>query len=121
MKPTNNLRWLSTGNPHQPTVPQQWWAHDPDDYEAWILKVNGEWRDIPMETLALRLAEELEKYDIGNLQLLVAAAELRRLHEVNEELLKTMRRLACLGNGDNYGNSDGNIIAQVALNKATGE
>jgi hypothetical protein len=50
-----------------------------------------------------------------------AVAELRRLHEVNEELLKTMRQLACLGMGDRYGNSDGNIIAQVALNKATGE
>jgi hypothetical protein len=49
------------------------------------------------------------------------ARELRRLHEVNEDLLKTMRQLACLGNGDRYGNSDGNIIAQVALNKATGE
>ena len=50
-----------------------------------------------------------------------SAAELRRLHEVNEDLLKTLRQLACLGNGDQYGNSDGNIIAQVALNKATGE
>jgi hypothetical protein len=47
--------------------------------------------------------------------------EIDRLHEVNEDLLKTMRQLACLGNGDQYGNSDGNIIAQVALNKATGE
>ena len=50
-----------------------------------------------------------------------SAKELRRLHEVNQELLKTMRQIAYLGNGDNYGNSDGNIIAQVALNKATGD
>lgn len=48
-------------------------------------------------------------------------AELRRLHEVNEDLLKAMRQLACLGNGDRYGNSYGNVIAQLALNKATGE
>jgi len=74
---------------------------------------------------ALRLADLLERHDrisdnkwYGNKN---AAAELRRLHEVNQELLNTMRQLACLGNGDNYGNSDGNIIAQVALNKATGE
>jgi hypothetical protein len=60
---------------------------------------------------ALRLAESIEN----------APHELRRLRKVNEELLKTMRQLACLGNGDQYGNSDGNIIAQVALNKATGE
>ena len=41
-----------------------------------------------------------------------------RLHEVNQELLKTMRQLACLGNGDKYGNSDGNIIARAAIAKA---
>jgi hypothetical protein len=60
---------------------------------------------------ALRIAESIEN----------APHELRRLRKVNEELLKTMRQLACLGNGDQYGNSDGNIIAQVALNKAIGE
>jgi len=60
---------------------------------------------------ALRLADLVDN----------APHELRRLREVNEDLLKTMRQLACLGNGDNYGNSYGNIIAQAALNKATGE
>ena len=72
---------------------------------------------------ALRLAEWLENKIPPNDTTTFAniATELRRLHEVNQELLKTMRQLACLGNGDNYGNSDGNIIAQVALNKATGE
>lgn len=34
-----------------------------------------------------------------------------------DELLATMRILACLGNGDAYGNSDGNIIAQEAIAK----
>ena len=67
---------------------------------------------------ALRLADALDK---GRYLPATTAAELRRLHEVNEELLKTMRQLACLGMGDRYGNSDGNLIAQVALNKATGE
>jgi hypothetical protein len=68
---------------------------------------------------ALRLAAELTTpYTEVNRE---AANELRRLHEVNEGLLKTMWQLACLGNGDNYGNSAGNTIAQVALNKATGE
>lgn len=68
----------------------------------------------------LRLADLLEMPSRGTFER-HTAAELRRLHEVNEDLLKTMRQLACLGNGDQYGNSDGNIIAQVALNKATGE
>lgn len=60
------------------------------------------------ETEGWRYADELEQ-------------DHKRLSEVNEGLLKTMRQLACLGNGDQYGNSNGNIIAQVALNKATGE
>ena len=71
---------------------------------------------------AMRLADALER---GTYLLYIerdnTATELRRLHEVNAELLKTMRQLACLGMGDRYGNSDGNIVAQVALNKATGE
>lgn len=31
-------------------VLQQWWANDPDCHEDFVLKVNGEWRDVPMET-----------------------------------------------------------------------
>lgn len=34
-----------------------------------------------------------------------------------DELLAAMRKLACLGNGDQYGNSEGNIIAQEAIAK----
>ncbi len=50
-----------------------------------------------------------------------AATELRRLHEVNAELLAALDKLARLGNGDRYGNSIGNTIAQEAIAKATGE
>jgi hypothetical protein len=60
------------------------------------------------ETEGWRYADELEQ-------------DRKRLSEVNEDLLKTMRQLARLGNGDQYGNSDGNIIAQSAIHKATGE
>lgn len=49
------------------------------------------------------------------------AAELRRLHEVNQELVEALERLAKLGNGDHYGNSVGNEIAKAALAKAKGE
>ena len=71
---------------------------------------------------ALLLAALLEKHESSRGYIFACGAdELRRLHEVNEDLLKTMRQLACLGMGDRYGNSDGNIIAQGALNKATGE
>ena len=46
------------------------------------------------------------------------AAELRRLHESNQELLEALEKLARLGNGEHYGNSEGNTIARAAINKA---
>jgi hypothetical protein len=46
-----------------------------------------------------------------------AAAELRRLHEVNQELLAALEKLARLGNGERYGNSEGNMIARAAIAK----
>jgi len=46
-----------------------------------------------------------------------AAAELRRLHAVNQELLVALEKLARLGNGEHYGNSDGNMIARAAIAK----
>jgi len=46
--------------------------------------------------------------------------EARELKKQRDELLTTMRELACLGNGDNYGNSIGNVIAQKAIAKFEG-
>ena len=43
------------------------------------------------------------------------AEQLAALAEQNEKLRKVLLRLACLGNGDQYGNSIGNCIAQEAL------
>ena len=37
-----------------------------------------------------------------------------------QELLATLEKLARLGNGEHYGNSDGNMIALAAIAKATG-
>ena len=45
----------------------------------------------------------------------VLTEELAALAEQNEKLRKVLLRLACLGNGDQYGNSIGNCIAQEAL------
>ena len=69
---------------------------------------------------ALRLAEDLETLRMNTATNDQAAAELRRLHAVNQELVAALQKLACLGNGDRYGNSDGNCIAQAALAKAQG-
>lgn len=41
--------------------------------------------------------------------------QLATLAEQNEKMRKVLLRLACLGNGDQYGNSIGNCIAQEAL------
>ncbi len=69
---------------------------------------------------ALRLADEFEatKSYMGA----KAAAELRRLHEVNAELVEALQQIS------NYGRKDGDIIAQhlagiarAAIAKATGE
>ena len=62
---------------------------------------------------ALRLADGLEMWTLGE----PAAAELRRLHEVNTELLTALEKLARLGNGEHYGNSEGNMIARAAIAK----
>ena len=50
MKPTTNLRFVERDLGYTKIrVLQQWWAFDPDSHYDWTLKVNGEWRDIPLE------------------------------------------------------------------------
>jgi len=69
---------------------------------------------------ALRLADKMSSYNLCSgyaWHCHKAAAELRRLHEVNQELLAALEKLARLGNGDHYGNSDGNMIARAAIAK----
>jgi hypothetical protein len=66
---------------------------------------------------ALRLADALDSYATGDdhqRDIEQAADELRRLHEVNAELLEALEKLARLGNGERYGNSEGNVIARRA-------
>jgi len=77
---------------------------------------------------ALRLADDaehfagwLERRSLPHKEMFAYAAELRRLHKVNAELVAALDKLARLGNGDRYGNSIGNTIAQKAIAKATGE
>lgn len=74
---------------------------------------------------ALRLAERLDLYSTGDehqRDVEQAAAELRRLHEVNAKLVKALMDIYI------YARKDGDIIAQhlggiarAALAKATGE
>lgn len=69
---------------------------------------------------ALQLADTLERMSLSTKWDKQAAAELRRLQAVNADLLETLEKLARLGNGEHYGNSDGNMIARAAIAKATG-
>ena len=72
---------------------------------------------------ALRLAELLELYGCDSTDL-KAAAELRRLHEVNAELLKVLNDLADWESGEVSGYMDAPWVAQkarAAIAKATGE
>jgi hypothetical protein len=69
---------------------------------------------------ALRLADKMSSYKLSSgyaWHCHKAAAELRRLHAVNQELLAALEKLARLGNGETYGNSDGNMIARAAIAK----
>ena len=70
------------------------------------------------EPEALRLADSLEELYARTLTATRAAAELRRLHNLNQDLLAALEKLARLGNGDHFGNSDGNMIARAAIAKA---
>jgi len=70
---------------------------------------------------ALRLSDAIDNrtHTYGDVD--AAAAELRRLHDVNQVLVEALNKLARLGNEDQFGNSEGNMIARAALAKAQGE
>lgn len=44
-----------------------------------------------------------------------AKEEIKQLRLINEKQTMSLEKLACLGNGDVWGNSIGNEIAQAAL------
>jgi hypothetical protein len=47
--------------------------------------------------------------------------KVKRLEAQNQELVEALEQLARLGSGDQYGNSEGNLIAKAALAKEKGE
>ena len=58
---------------------------------------------------------KLPSQHVVNRELATLTKQLAALAEQNEKTRKVLLRLACLGNGDQYGNSIGNCIAQEAL------
>jgi len=69
---------------------------------------------------ALRLPDALEKQKECHLQFIKSAAELRRLHEVNVELLFALKNLLDAKNGIGGGVFDSDEIARAAIAKAEG-
>ena len=75
---------------------------------------------------ALRLADELVDTQFPSTKY-IAAAELRRLHEVNQELLEALRGMLALDEEHHQrGHCDDDVCAEVrkalaAIAKATGE
>jgi hypothetical protein len=69
---------------------------------------------------ALRLADDLDQWSHTTLDVHEAAAELRRLHEVNGELLFALKNLLRAKNGESAV-FDSDEIARAAIAKAEGE
>ena len=83
--------------------------HDFDDGKYTVINDNG-------KLTALRHGEPWQDL-CGNNLVYWMLVEVDRLKAERDGLVAVMEGLACLGNGDRYGNSDGNVVAQVALAK----
>ena len=58
---------------------------------------------------------KLPSQHVVNRELATLTKQLAALAEQNEKFREALQKLACLGNGEQYGNSIGNCIAQEAL------
>lgn len=77
--------------------------------------VNAEIEKLHAE-IAIRTSYGDEQTDFA----IKLAAERDALRAQLAELVEALEKLARLGNGDQYGNSDGNMIARAALSKYKG-
>ena len=89
-----------------------------DAPHKWVLQADSELRRLSEQVKKLenRLNKDSQEFTILCAKETEKMQEqLAALAEQNEEMRKVLLRLACLGNGDQYGNSIGNCIAQEAL------
>ena len=83
-----------------------------------IVSLREQVEKLTEECVVLRASSRSKLETIANLERqanAVLTEERAALAEQNEKMRKVLLRLACLGNGDQYGNSIGNCIAQEAL------
>ena len=81
-----------------------------DGLELRIKELGEQIEKLTEECVVLRASNRSKLDTIAGMEQQLAA-----LAEQNEKMRKVLLRLACLGNGDQYGNSIGNCIAQEAL------
>ena len=90
-----------------------------DAPHKWVLQADSELRRLSEQVKKLenRLNKDSQEFTIlcAKETEKVLREQLATLAEQNEKMRKVLLRLACLGNGDQYGNSIGNCIAQEAL------
>lgn len=83
------------------------YTYDFNGGNAHVLRYGEPWRDVVGDKFIYCMASEIDELRTAN----------EKLVEHVKVLREAMNKLACLGNGDAYGNSIGNCIAQEALNK----
>lgn len=88
-----------------------------DSLEQEVSTLREQVEKLTEECVVLRASSRSKLETIANLEWQVEklTKQLAALAEQNTKFRKVLLRLACLGNGDQYGNSIGNCIAQEAL------
>ena len=84
-----------------------------DDYDGYHFLVTADDRTMILDT-AQNAQAVIEQLQAENA---IFKEEARKQFFVSEKYREVLEKLARLGNGTEYGNSDGNIIAQQALKK----
>ena len=85
-------------------APEHIWAWWDNDYDVGMINTHGDKRYTPTEAREYVPADMIEDLE----------AKL-------EKAVRSLEKLARLGNGGLYGNSDGNMIARIALAELEGE
>lgn len=77
--------------------------------------------NLPLDASRTGMLRDSRGVVIGDIFFPDKAAHIVKCVNAHDGLVEALQKLACLGNGDQYGNSDGNCIAQAALAAAAGE
>ena len=85
-----------------------------EKYDALIGLLENSGFDRDAEAAAA-IKELIAERDIDEQRIADLMAQIGEVAKQRDELLAALEKLARLGNGDQYGNSDGNMIARAAI------